>query len=429
MRLKRVWRYGMLMGVLIPAVLQAQTFPVGLSLPRALNFATSPAPVGSGARAQGQGIAFIAVADDATAASHNPGGLVQLERPEMSIVGSFFTRLERQDVNMPGILIENQTLDGTHLNYFSVAYPFRVRQRNVVLSLNYQRLFDLSGDTDTVTGFPITNPDTGLLAGRGSHDVSSRQRGGLFTISPAAAVQISPTFSIGVALNIWPDIFDNGWEQDVTLRSSGLVFSGNRLVPFIADGDIEEEFRFEGFNVTAGFLWTINSVFTLGGVFRSPFTADVTRTNASDLNIRLQDGSPEVSTTCRFRETLKMDFPLSYGLGLAARITTDLRLSIDVSRVHWSDFRLENVLQVSNVERAECAVLSVSAPRWVKARRFSMVKGATPPACAWGPSICSCAPNMWFLCGLVRFTIPSQGPWARTTFLALAWGWVLRSSR
>ena len=39
-----------------------------------------PSPVGSGARAAGIGSAFVAVADDATAASWNPAGLVQLER-------------------------------------------------------------------------------------------------------------------------------------------------------------------------------------------------------------------------------------------------------------------------------------------------------------------------------------------------------------
>ena len=40
------------------------------------NFGSSPNPVGSGARALGWGSAFIAVADDATAASWNPGGLI-----------------------------------------------------------------------------------------------------------------------------------------------------------------------------------------------------------------------------------------------------------------------------------------------------------------------------------------------------------------
>jgi hypothetical protein len=56
--------------------------------------ASSWNPVGSGARALGMGGAFIAVADDATAASWNPGGLIQLELPEISIVGTYFKRIE-----------------------------------------------------------------------------------------------------------------------------------------------------------------------------------------------------------------------------------------------------------------------------------------------------------------------------------------------
>ena len=42
------------------------------------NIHALPLPVGSGARALGQGGAFIAVADDATAASWNPGALMTL---------------------------------------------------------------------------------------------------------------------------------------------------------------------------------------------------------------------------------------------------------------------------------------------------------------------------------------------------------------
>src|SRR5262245_49426808 len=96
---------------------RAQPLPVGLSLPPSLNFATSPSPVGSGARAVGRGTAFIGVADDATAASHNPGGLVQLQRPEVSVVGSYFLRFEQQDVARLGTVVENQTLHELNLHY------------------------------------------------------------------------------------------------------------------------------------------------------------------------------------------------------------------------------------------------------------------------------------------------------------------------
>src|SRR5262245_37475869 len=42
--------------------------------------------VGSGARAWGMGGAFVAVADDATAATWNPAGLAILQRPEITLV-------------------------------------------------------------------------------------------------------------------------------------------------------------------------------------------------------------------------------------------------------------------------------------------------------------------------------------------------------
>ena len=43
--------------------------------------------LGSGARAYGMGGAFLARADDATAASWNPAGLSYLRVPELSLVG------------------------------------------------------------------------------------------------------------------------------------------------------------------------------------------------------------------------------------------------------------------------------------------------------------------------------------------------------
>ena len=122
----------------LPVTVAAQQLPFGISLPPSLNFATSPSPVGAGARAVGKAIAFIAVADDATAASHNPGGLGQLARPEVSIVGSYFVRYETQDVFRPETVLDDQTLHAFNLNYLSAAYPFSLLQRNVFVSVNFQ---------------------------------------------------------------------------------------------------------------------------------------------------------------------------------------------------------------------------------------------------------------------------------------------------
>jgi long-subunit fatty acid transport protein len=67
----------------------------------------------------------------------------------------------------------------------------------------------------------------------------------------------------------------------------------------------------------------------------------VTRTHSSSLSVTLQDGSAPISTANTFRETLDMDFPMAYGLGVAVHVSERLRLALDVSRIHWSDFHLE----------------------------------------------------------------------------------------
>ena len=68
-------------------------------------------PVGSGARAIGMGGAFIAMADDATAASWNPGGLIQLTMPEFSMV---FNGLHRKE----GITFKKQNPEETGRTVF-----------------------------------------------------------------------------------------------------------------------------------------------------------------------------------------------------------------------------------------------------------------------------------------------------------------------
>ena len=52
-------------------------------------------PVGSGSRVLGMGGAFIGIANDATAASWNPGGLNILEKSEFSLVLSGVRRNEK----------------------------------------------------------------------------------------------------------------------------------------------------------------------------------------------------------------------------------------------------------------------------------------------------------------------------------------------
>ena len=105
---------------------------------------SSPNPVGSGARALGMGGAFIAIADDATAASWNPGGLIQLEKPEVSAVLSCIYREEDNNFHGRPEASGSFSINNYNLNYLSVAYPFTAAERNMTVSLNYQHMFNFN---------------------------------------------------------------------------------------------------------------------------------------------------------------------------------------------------------------------------------------------------------------------------------------------
>src|SRR6187401_270623 len=78
---------------------------------------------GSGARALGMGGAFLARADDATAASWNPAGLSYLRLPEVSFVysGGRLDSLEVTSASRKEDKRHGQTPD-----FFAAAYPFEL---------------------------------------------------------------------------------------------------------------------------------------------------------------------------------------------------------------------------------------------------------------------------------------------------------------
>ena len=287
-----------------------------------LEIPSSPNPVGSGARALGMGGAFIAVADDATAASWNPGGLIQLEKPEISSVGGFFHRIEDNDFGTNPEASGNETVTEANLNYLSAAYPFTLFNRNMIVSLNYQRLFDFTREWD----FPLTQSTNGLSV---SQDVDYDQSGNLSALGLAYCIQVTPEFSFGFTFNIWQDWFGmNEWKQTTRQDGSG-TFMGN---PFNFESKSQDRFSFRGFNANAnvGILWNITPEFTLGAVVRTPFTADLKRKST----FRSSISTTFISST----ENEELDMPMSYGIGMAYRFSDRLTVSADVTRTEWDDF-------------------------------------------------------------------------------------------
>lgn len=285
-------------------------------------------PVGSGARATGMGGAFIGVADDATAASWNPAGLIQLEKPEVSIVHSSFRRTQEYRSDEHPEVEGQNTMDTNGVNYASAALPFVVLRRNAVASLNYQRLYELGKDVSFTYAW---NPD----GDRFDDEIQFEQRGFLYALSPAAAISLTPRLHVGATLNLWGDYLGaNGWESSYRSHGTGTMFGHG----YEASYSQRSEVSFDGVNAHLGLLWTIGGPLTVGLVYKTPFEASLTREVATFSRQELPAFAYHVEESTEKEEDLAMMMPASCGIGFAYRRSDRWTLALDVYWTDWSQF-------------------------------------------------------------------------------------------
>lgn len=309
-----------------PNPLHAQT-PVGTI---DLAISSAPSPVGAGARATGIGSAFVALADDATAASWNPAGLVQLERPEISAVGAATLQIDdfgSADFSRDGNRFTKEVGTGEasslDLNYLSAALPFTWNGRNLVASINYQQTlgFDraLTIHTTQVNADGATSDDTRHLS----------QDGAIYAISPALAAELTPELAIGATLSYWFDGIGRSYAWRIRAEQAGVFsFMGETLEYQNRESSVFHGVR--GATGTFGALWRPLPSISIGAAGEVPFQATMSRDRTLDTELGV----------ARVRDDVTLEYPASAALGVAYRASDALVLSADVTWVPWGDFRL-----------------------------------------------------------------------------------------
>jgi long-subunit fatty acid transport protein len=302
----------------------------GATIFQDVGIASPPVPVGSGARALGMGGAFIATADDATAASWNPAGLIQLEKPELSIVGAY--ELRSLDITSASHPESNTQADDGYgsLNYVSATLPVHWF-KNLVFSVNYQRLYDFERSLDYRFDYPQS-------ANNAKEQRHYRQSGKLGAVGLAGAAELTPRLSIGATLNIWTDElgWENGWREQYTSTLTAEV-SGTPQTIHTTMSDAYEQFR--GINANLGILWETRTWGRFGAVIRTPFTATMVH-RFRFAQITITPTSTEQSDPYTLDETVELEMPLSYGAGWSRRFFDQLTIGLDLSRTHWDNYIL-----------------------------------------------------------------------------------------
>jgi len=287
-------------------------------------------PVGSGGRAAGI-CAFIGISDDSTAASWNPGGLVQQESFfEVSINYACYFRSEDNEMNLNPSGNTFNRISGSNLNYLGLVSTFECFDMNMSFGLTYQHLYDFNRSWT----FPyIEESDILKRYENWNYD----QTGSLSAIGLSYGIEIlRPKLLLGMTLNLWEDsLTNNQWKQTYHMTGKGMQGSN----PFTNTHHKTEEYSFKGLNMNFGLIWMINHKFTLGAVLKTSFTADIEHTISSQTS-KKYPLSPENNYSHPFNETLNetLYMPMSYGIGFVYKHSDQFYVSFDLYKTHWNNF-------------------------------------------------------------------------------------------
>ena len=301
----------------------------GFAQENRLEIPSSFNPVGSGARALGMGGAFIAIADDATAASWNPGGLIWLDKPEISLAGAGFHRIEENSFGQHPESGGEETVSHMDLNFLSAAYPFAFRDHNMVISVSYQHLYDFTRKWN----FAFTQAEENMNA-------DHQAEGMLSAVALAYCIQITEKISLGATVTIWnDDLSKNSWEQKTVIWGSGKLGEEE----FAEESRTYDQYDFSGYNFSIGLLWknVFDTPLTIGAVIKTPFAADLDYNHSFYSFTQYPHppyDEPEFETKTG---NATLDMPLSYGIGFAWRFSDIFTLSMDLYQTRWDDFILK----------------------------------------------------------------------------------------
>jgi long-subunit fatty acid transport protein len=294
-----------------------------------------------GARSLGFGGAFVALADDATAAIANPAGLVQLLEPEVSLdlrlwdFSTSYTAGGRVLGSPTGIGLDdtdglrlgesNDSLAG--LSFLSYVYPkrkwalafHRHLQSNFESSTETQGLFlESAGGTRRVTD-QRTKSDFELLTYgiSGAYKVTERLSVG------AGLVYVDGMLTLEAANYARDDNSTGGLFDPVSYLPQRLIVG--QVLSF-DDSD---------WAINAGLLWRLSEPWSVGAVYRrgSSFEFLGYAETGPENGFGLPSGTVVLSTSLG-----DISFPDGYGIGLAYRAPTGrITLAFEWDRIEYTD--------------------------------------------------------------------------------------------
>jgi long-chain fatty acid transport protein len=245
------------------------------------------------AAATGQGEAFVAQADDASAVYYNPAGLTQLQGTHVA-AGAY---VSFPNIRFSGAFASEKMNSASYTPHFYAASDLGTEKWRFGVGLNVP--FGNSVEYNRNGPFQFLVTESSLV---------------VLNIAPTIAYRVNEHLSIGGGVNVY--------HGDTELKFNYLPFFGGR-------------FRFEGdgqaVGGTVGVLWTINEQHSVGVVYRTPFEIDFKGSavvKEPPPPFVLPDPGPSSASA-------EIEFPQSVAVGYAFRPNKKLKLEVDVEWTNW----------------------------------------------------------------------------------------------
>lgn len=320
--------------IAVPSLLHATGHPfTELEIPR-------PTLTGSHARAVGMGGAHIAVANDASAMTWNPAGLVHVKRIEVSTSWAFDDREIETTWHGNGDKTgENEgQLAGLHF-----LYPYPTYRGALVIGFGMDRLsnFNLNYRRSGLDEEALVQEWDGenreyvtLFDGPGFLTDSHTREGKLTAWSGAVAWDISPRFSAGINLS-----YLNGSILDEQIFLTEDVNDGNDTYESLQTSTLLD-LDISGYSALGGLLYQASPEVRFGAVIGTPRVLDFERFEQVQIRDFRDDGFEDFESNTDILADETVTFPWFFGFGVsyAAR---GLMLAGDVRYTDWAELKDE----------------------------------------------------------------------------------------
>jgi long-chain fatty acid transport protein len=308
-----------------------------------------------GARSLAMAGAFVAVADDATAAQANPAGLTILAKPEISVEGrgwNYFSKFAVRGHEFgPPTGVGIDTIDGIvddeikdtkgALSFLSFVYP-----RGNLAFAGYLQQFSKFKNRTAIEGPFVSYPNGDVRRINPTlNEINIDIRNYGFSI----AGRVTPNLSIGGGIAI-SDFSIESLGQAYLIRPNGVAVPPAQRPQFTAPGFqygpadfsdpqlffIENQFGDDvAVAATVGALWKVNDQWNVGAAFRQgpDFKFDATFFGGPAHNLI---GSPLAGVQIDDDKDILFHTPDSYSVGVAYSPNDIVKISVEYNRVQYS---------------------------------------------------------------------------------------------